>query len=106
MGPLVEPRVTACYACCRTRREAAHFGWKAETGAEEVGVGLPFAVGLDLLALEVLKILSGAATPMTWNRLWRLDLASGVATLHPVLKLPRCPACGVAARPPRKLWIR
>jgi len=58
----------------------------------------------DLLALECLRWLGGL-TPTTRSRVWRLDLVSGASHFSPVLKLPRCPACGVhRSAPERRLW--
>ena len=66
---------------------------------------LAFAVGIPLLALEILKILTRAAFPVTRGRLWRLGHFDGSVGVHPVLKLPRCPVCGAHRRtPPRRIW--
>ncbi len=105
LGPLIFPGETACYVCYERRCTAASASSERRTPTEAEGAKFRLALGVDLLALEVLKFLSGAVEPITRSRLWRLNLATGVTEIHPILKLPRCPACGIhKARPPRKLW--
>lgn len=107
LGPMVMPGRTACHECYRIRRLAAEPGSPA---ADEASTGalpaLPgFSVGASLLAMEVIKVLTRAAFPACQGKLWRLGLFDGSASVHPVLKLPRCPACGVhRSGPPRRLW--
>jgi len=105
LGPLVVPGQTACYVCYELRRRAA----EPKSGPEEPpppgSPALAFAVGIPLLALEILKILTRAAFPVTRGKLWRLGHFDGSVGVHPVLKLPRCPVCGVHRRtPPRRIW--
>jgi molybdopterin-synthase adenylyltransferase len=106
LGPLIIPGDTACYTCYERRRMAAQQISEQQAISVETDAGSFRPVfGTDLLALEVLKFLSHAAEPITRSRVWRLNLMTGLTEVHPVLKLPRCPACGVhKARPPRKLW--
>jgi molybdopterin-synthase adenylyltransferase len=106
LGPLVIPRETACWVCQQRRRAGARPPW--DTGAAD---GLyaasrpPFPLAVDLLALEVLKHYTRLAPPVVRSHLWRIDVLRGTVELHPVLKLPRCPACGVHKhRPSRRLW--
>lgn len=105
LGPLVVPGQTACYLCYDLRRKAAEP--KAGPGEPEPSgtPALGFAAGAPLLALEIVKILTRTAFPVTRGRLWRLGLFDGSVGVHPVLKLPRCPACGVHRRtPPLRIW--
>jgi bacteriocin biosynthesis cyclodehydratase domain-containing protein len=106
LGPLVVPGQTACYVCYELRRKAAEP--KPGPDDEEPPPGTPalaFAAGVPLLALEIVKILTRTAFPVTRGKLWRLGLFDGSVGVHPVLKLPRCPACGVHRRtPPRRIW--
>jgi bacteriocin biosynthesis cyclodehydratase domain-containing protein len=62
--------------------------------------------GTDLLALEVIKILTRFSQPVTYGSLFTLDLLTFEAALHPVLKIPRCPHCSPAAaqRPALIIW--
>jgi molybdopterin-synthase adenylyltransferase len=105
LGPLVIPHQTACYVCYDRRRRAVL------SEVEQANLGssdfpqLNFPLGMDLLALEVIKWLVGGVEPVTYGRLWQVNLFSGLLSVHPVLKLPRCPACGVhKVKPARKLW--
>ncbi len=104
VGPFVYPHQTACVECVERRRAAAQGRWSPvrDTGDPPL---LRFPVGTDLLALDVVKFLSEAALPVTRGRVVRVDLRVGVPSVHPVLRLPRCPACGVGgAEPVRRLW--
>ena len=106
IGPLILPRETACYICYDRRQKAAKTN--SELFVSEIDPDAPrfnFPLGTDLLALEAIKFLSRAAEPVTYGRLWRMNLLSGSLESHAVLKLPRCPACGAhKVRPARKLW--
>jgi bacteriocin biosynthesis cyclodehydratase domain-containing protein len=103
-GPLVVPRETACYRCFEIRATAMGVDWSDEP-LRRAEPRLAFPVGADLLALEVVKFLSGVAEPVLRGHLRRLDLLSGLHDLHPVLKVPRCPVCGPdGKRPARKVW--
>jgi len=106
LGPLVIPRQTACYLCYELRRKAVLSESEALTEASDLEpAGLNFPIGAEWLALEVVKLLTGVAEPVTRGRLSRFNILTGLMAVHPVLKLPRCPACGVhKCRPTRKLW--
>jgi bacteriocin biosynthesis cyclodehydratase domain-containing protein len=105
MGPLVIPRKTACYVCYELRRKAAEPNPDPEETSPAGGPALNFSCGAQLLALEIVKILTRTAFPVTQGKLWRLGLFDGAVSVHPVLKLPRCPECGVQrSTPPRRIW--
>jgi bacteriocin biosynthesis cyclodehydratase domain-containing protein len=107
LGPLIVPRQTACYVCYKLRRKAAEPERERELDEAPPAnaPALNFSSGAHLLALEIVKILTRAAFPVTRGKLWRLGLFDGAVTVHPVLKLPRCPACGVQRiTPPRRIW--
>jgi molybdopterin-synthase adenylyltransferase len=105
IGPLVVPRETACYVCCETRRKAALNCPNPDELFRRRPSGFNFAIGLDLLAAEAVKVLSRFALPVCRGKLWRLNLRTGLSDVHPVFRLPRCPACGVhRKRPAKKLW--
>ena len=64
-----------------------------------------FPVGIDFLAVEILKLFTQSSLPACRGKIWRLHLTSGVSEVHPVLKLPRCVACGSHRKnPSKKLW--
>lgn len=106
VGPLVIPHETACYRCFQLRRAAAGaVSGQDDPGPEAEPRHLAFPLGVDWLALEAIKLLGGVGEPVTYGRLWRFHLVRGLASVHPVLKLPRCPACGVhRRRPALRLW--
>jgi bacteriocin biosynthesis cyclodehydratase domain-containing protein len=113
VGPTVIPFETACFRCYELRRASNddQFELWAETAsmlaAQGRGVGsLKLSPGVSLLAVEVLKILSGFSRPMTRSAVFSFDLLRFEAQLHPVLKIPRCQACGAAARgqPAWRVW--
>lgn len=106
LGPLVIPRQTACYICYDLRRKAVLSESEALAEANALApAGLNFPIGAEWLALEVIKLLTSVAEPVSRGRLSRFNILTGLMTVHPVLKLPRCPACGVhKSRPARKLW--
>jgi hypothetical protein len=100
IGPLVIPRQTACFKCYVLRRFAIDEYWIAQE--ERIKWCIPLAV--DWLSLEVIKALTQIAQPASYGYLLRFDALTGSLSRHPVLKLPRCPACGVAKPVPLRLW--
>jgi len=106
LGPLILPRQTACYRCYQLRRKAAEMqAAEPDETPPTAATGLNFSSGVSLLALEIVKILTRTAFPVTRGKLWRLGLFEGSVSVHPVLKLPRCPACGThRVTPPRRIW--
>lgn len=106
VGPLVRPRQSACYACYERRRNGALLSWgRLPPPAASDGPQLRFPLALDWLALEAVKLITGLVEPLTQGRLLRISFLGGLPELHPVLKLPRCPVCGVTrTRPAHKLW--
>ncbi len=109
LGPLIVPGRTACYVCYQLRRKAA----EPKPGPDNAPTAeahpetqaLNFSSGVHLLALEIVKIVTRAAFPVSRGKLWRLGLFDGSVSVHPILKLPRCPACGIHKRtPPRRIW--
>lgn len=112
IGPTIVPGDTACYRCMELRR-SANVGYYDDLlenhrllAGENLSVGaLNITFGYELLALEIVKILTGFSRPMTYGTLFRLDLLSMESRLHPVLKIPRCPECGSArSRPSVSCW--
>jgi bacteriocin biosynthesis cyclodehydratase domain-containing protein len=114
LGPTVVPRDTACYTCLRLRTlgnfadAALHLRLEEQ---QSLGAPPPAAVTLPPFeralaghtALEAFKLLSGLMTPQSVGRLLEFDAEHSRTFRQDVLKLPRCPACGVS-RPPVLLW--
>ena len=105
VGPLIFPRQTACYICSVLRRKGSHGGIHFDETVKGAACAFDFPVGIDFLALEILKIFTQSSLPTCRGKIWRLHLTSGVSEVHPVLKLPRCVACGCHRKTPaKKLW--
>jgi bacteriocin biosynthesis cyclodehydratase domain-containing protein len=113
IGPTVIPFQTACYRCFDLRQKSnlpdlaeyeilENFLKKDRLRPE----ALAFTPGTGLVALEVLKAITWFMAPATCSHLFTLDLLTMESKLHPVLKIPRCPACGrpAQARPTIHAW--
>jgi bacteriocin biosynthesis cyclodehydratase domain-containing protein len=106
LGPLVIPRDTACYMCYHLRRRADQMPWETtELTSRQIEPKLAIPIGLDFLSVELIRFITGTGEPVTKGKMQQLNFLDHSSTLHPVYKLPRCPACGVhLIRPTRKLW--
>ena len=110
VGPLHLPGQTACHVCYLSRR-ASTSGYEAEFAAVEeqpVAAPTPDAIGAiaaGLAALICVRWLA-AADPTLPGVLWSFE-TSGLPVLerHRVLRVPRCPACGVPAPAPNP-WFK
>ena len=90
------------------RNLEAHAAWLQATAAAPVDEGhlSPHRAALAAqAALEAVRALSGFAPATTFGQQWALDAASPAATLHPILRAPRCPTCGPTL-PPVDPWDR
>lgn len=114
LGPTVVPFETACFRCYELRRLGNTAGdedqWLAHYDGTLGGVPpaeLNITIGDQLLGVEVLKVLTGFTTPLTYGRVLSFDLLSFEIKAHPVLRVPRCAACGRRARgrPSVNTWI-
>ena len=118
VGPSIIPHQTPCYECYWLRMKGNlehHEEFIAfEKYLEQHGtrsdhfygslIPLPSVIG-SLAALEAIKILTLFASPTLYGRLYEIDFLTLRAELHEILKLPRCPACGVTRRTPAvKPW--
>ena len=65
---------------------------------------LGVALGLDWLAVEVIKLFTDIGEPVSRGRVMFIDYLSGLPELHPLLRVPRCPVCGPARKPQIRLW--
>jgi bacteriocin biosynthesis cyclodehydratase domain-containing protein len=106
IGPTIIPFETACFQCFDLRQKSnvpdfaeykivEDFLKKDRLRAES----LAFTPGVGLLALEVLKAITWFMAPATRAHLYSLNLLTMESKLHPILKIPRCPACGRPAKP-------
>ena len=109
IGPGVVPGETACWNCFRLRR-LANAGF--ETTSHEVdsvllaapapprsrGYLAPMApVAGQLLALEIVKMLTGYTPSRLPGRFLVQNLVSGESAWHGVVRMPWCEVCGGAA---------
>jgi bacteriocin biosynthesis cyclodehydratase domain-containing protein len=60
------------------------------------------ALGADLLALEILKLLSGFSEAVTVGRVMVFDPMAMTLSRHTVLRRPRCPRCAASASVPHE----
>jgi len=113
VGPLVVPHETACFNCFEMRKASNAESYGAFLAVRErltergAGLGaLNITLGYEVLALEVVKSLSGFSPPSTYASVWSFDPVTLRSQLHPVLKVPRCPVCRGSARnaPSMAIW--
>jgi zeaxanthin glucosyltransferase len=95
VGPTVIPYQSACSLCFWSRREAV-----ASRPDVLSGPSFNLAVGVDWLALEGLKLLSGFGEAVTIGHLMVFNPMSMSLTRHRVLRRPNCPRCTVSAAAP------
>jgi thiazole/oxazole-forming peptide maturase SagC family component len=113
IGPTVIPFQTSCYQCFDMRYKS-NLPDIAEYQIVEDFLKngrlrpetLVFTPGVGLLALEVLKALTWFMAPATYSHLYTLNLLTLESKLHPILKIPRCSACGrlSQSRPTINIW--
>ena len=113
IGPLIVPYETACFHCLELRK-AGNLSFYDDfittqrlLKAQAVSLGnLNITLGYELLAVEVIKILTNFSRPMTYGSVFSFDLVTFEGKLHPVLKIPRCPECSNVARnqPTINIW--
>jgi molybdopterin-synthase adenylyltransferase len=106
IGPTVIPFQTACYQCLDLRQKSNLPDFDEYVVVEEFlkkhhlrREALAFTPGAGLVALEVLKAITWFMAPATSSHLYTLNLLTMESKLHPVLKIPRCPACGRPGQP-------
>lgn len=118
VGPSIIPYQTPCYECYQLRMKGnlEHYEefiafedyLKQQVDHSNHSYGnlgpLPGVVG-QLTALEAIKMLTGFARPALYGKLYEMDFLTLRTEFHEILKLPRCPSCGVTRRtPPIKSW--
>jgi bacteriocin biosynthesis cyclodehydratase domain-containing protein len=108
-GPLVIPKATACYECFyhrvrSTRKFAAEFDVRSNPD-NFVYRAIPSKLAIQWAVAEgariVLQYLSGTLENMHQSTFSEIGIFDGNIGRSAVLRLPRCPVCGVAntARP-------
>jgi bacteriocin biosynthesis cyclodehydratase domain-containing protein len=95
VGPTVIPYQSPCSLCFWSRREAVTPGRDVLSGP-----WFNLAVGVDWLALESLKLLSGFGEAATVGHLMVFNPMSMSLTRHRVLRRPGCPRCAASAAEP------
>jgi thiazole/oxazole-forming peptide maturase SagC family component len=115
VGPTIIPYQTACYTCYELRKKA-NLDFREENTALEKyllenpnisysGLKSMATVVGGLAALEAVKVLTGFSYPVTYGRLLKIDFLSFDVTPHEILKIPRCPSCGVFEEKPKsRIW--
>jgi len=117
IGPSVVPHLTPCYKCyeLRLKGNLTHYDeymayeryvWEKGGDQREFPKLDPFAeIVAGHLTLEIVKILSKFAAPVTYGHIYTINFFTLEAKLHEILKLPRCPACSPKRNiPSRKTW--
>jgi bacteriocin biosynthesis cyclodehydratase domain-containing protein len=112
VGPLYVAGETACLACYRLRRAASLGIGELATAldVEPTRSGGGPAVDVTAGAIAALHLLRwlGIRDPYVPGVLFAVELRGGVrVTAHPVLRVPRCPACSpLAARAAPLPWFQ
>lgn len=106
LGPTVVPYETACYTCLDLRRQTheteldGYLAYRDRVGdtadVRDDGTAVLGSVLSGHVALEVMRIMIGYASPATFGRYYLFTAASPETTPHDVLRVPRCPSCSRA----------
>lgn len=103
VGPTVIPYKTPCYKCYEYRlksniddmKESTRFESHPERVKENYGsLGIFMRIISEYASLEIVKMLTKYETPNTVGAVLSIDFENYRNTLHRVLKIPYCPACG------------
>jgi bacteriocin biosynthesis cyclodehydratase domain-containing protein len=108
VGPLVVPRETACFECLVARENSNLLSPESEgplrsavfrsRGYPGFHPAMASALG-DFAAMELIKFTTDAI-PWHIGALFEINMLSPEMTTRRVLKLPRCPVCGIAEKHP------
>jgi len=105
LGPTVAPYETACYTCFDYRLRThesdldGYLAYRAQVDAldtsrrDEGCIAPLWSIVAAQAALEVMRLLTGFAPPVTVGRFYELNAVSPATISHDVLRLPRCPSC-------------
>jgi len=103
VGPNVTPYKTPCYKCyeCRIKaniddmNDMTRFERHPQQVKENYGsLGIFMRMIAEYASLEIIKTLTKHETPNTVGTVLSIDFENYTNTLHRVLKVPYCPACG------------
>lgn len=103
LGPLALPGLSACYECYWERLQGSISTvpeWLADGKESAMSAG-PIReslarIAVELLSLEVERLLSGRSVPSLLGRAVSFDASTITATSHPVVEAPDCGACRFA----------
>lgn len=123
IGPLVVPHVTPCFTCYRKRIHGNLIHFEEAKKVEDYIQGKGFIfyegdeqipqvvqIGTNYATLELVKFLIKDITwnfPETLGKAINIDMLTNDFTVNTILKLPRCPQCGLPSknRPTVKPWM-
>jgi sulfur carrier protein ThiS adenylyltransferase len=115
LGPTVLPHETACFRCYELRKMGNTLidtdQWpmtdRYDVDQRLGPISLNATLGDQLMAVEVLKLLTGFSRPLTHGAVLTFELLSYEMRQHPVLRVPRCSDCGRAqqGRPSINTWL-
>jgi thiazole/oxazole-forming peptide maturase SagC family component len=103
VGPTVIPYMTPCYKCYEYRvqsnidemRDSTRFENRPKRSSEnELSLIVSTRMLSEYVSLESIKMLTKRETPKTIGAVLSIDFQNYRNTLHRVLKVPYCPACG------------
>jgi bacteriocin biosynthesis cyclodehydratase domain-containing protein len=108
VGPLVIPRESACFECLIARENSNIEDLPAEANRRSAAARSRSRAGFhpamasvlgDFAAMELIKF-SSNAIPWRIGTMFEINMLSPEMTSRPVLKLPRCPVCGLLEKHP------
>jgi len=116
IGPTMRPHLTACYKCFEFRLKSNLANLGAYTALEryvrEGGKTKSFGIVSTvaqmagvLVAMEVTRVFHPHDAALSSGKQFVFNTATYSGSFHPVLKLPRCPACSPARNQPmQRIW--
>jgi adenylyltransferase/sulfurtransferase len=117
IGPMVIPYQTPCYHCYELRKEAcvAHYeeycSYKKYKKKHQINhtvgtLGVFACVVAGVLVNEAMQFLTHIAVPVTCGKIISIDFMRMHMVAHSILKLPRCPKCGLPSKnePEEMVW--
>lgn len=108
VGLFVVPGKTACLGCDLSQMSGpppAALSW-INDGLHHPTSYMTTAAAASLTCGEIIKHLTGFATPATYNAIYTLDFESLTLTSSPQPRNPQCPVCGVVAPARRQTPIK
>jgi thiazole/oxazole-forming peptide maturase SagC family component len=118
LGPTVIPYQTPCYTCYEIRSSAnikhyeaymAYRTYRQSHSEKLVHFGRlnSFANTVaSAMSLEIVKFLTDIKPLLTYGKTLSIDFLEMKIEMHPILKFPRCPSCGLDAKkmPGEVVW--